>query len=251
MPVRMLSRRIRCLAPSLLRRCAPRAAPRSAPRAAGAASLSRATSARTREPHRMVVRHRRARRRGGRTWGFQITFFRAATGIAGGEASRFAARQLLFAHAAVTDLAQRRLRHDQRIARSGFGIAEAAVGDTALVLRDWRLKRSDARRREPLRRRARPATPAASPSISRSHATQPVLLQGDGRRVAQGPAARADQPLLQRAAARGARHACASRAARPRSPAAPGSTTNGATPICDPAPSAGTGSASTSTTAAR
>src|SRR4029077_4191773 len=39
-----------------------------------------------------------------RTWGFQITFFRAATGIVGADASAFRAGELLFAHAAVTDL---------------------------------------------------------------------------------------------------------------------------------------------------
>src|SRR4051812_29966980 len=59
---------------------------------------------------------------GARLWGFQITFFRASTGIAPGHPSRFAASQLVFAHAALTDFEQRRLRHDERIARDGFGI---------------------------------------------------------------------------------------------------------------------------------
>ena len=44
--------------------------------------------------------------------GFQITFFRVPTPLGGAEASRFAARQLLFAHAAVSDLARGKLRHD-------------------------------------------------------------------------------------------------------------------------------------------
>ncbi len=66
-----------------------------------------------------------------RTWGFQITFFRAATGIVGADASAFRAGELVFAHAAVTDLQDRRLLHDQRLARSGFGIAAAAAADTA------------------------------------------------------------------------------------------------------------------------
>src|SRR4051812_46944004 len=43
---------------------------------------------------------------GERTWGFQITFFRVPTSLRGAEASRFAAQQLLFAHAALSDLAQ-------------------------------------------------------------------------------------------------------------------------------------------------
>ena len=114
---------------------------------------------------------------GERVWGFQITFFRAATEVAGAETSRFAARQLLFAHGAVTDLAARRLRHDQRIARSGFGIAEAAVGDTALVLRDWRLTRHGGA--GPSRFAARAQSDSAGFAFELElAATQPVLLQG-------------------------------------------------------------------------
>lgn len=123
---------------------------------------------------------------GDRDWGFQITFFRAATGIAGAETSRFAVRQLLLAHGAVTDLAARRLRHDQRIARSGFGIAEAAVADTALVLRDWRLARSGGAGA------SRYAAHAASDSAGFAFelelaATQPVLLQGRDGVSRKGP----------------------------------------------------------------
>jgi predicted secreted hydrolase len=77
--------------------------------------------------------------------GFQITFFRSRTGIPTNHPSRFAASQLVFAHAAVSDLKQGRLRHDQRIARAGFGIAQAAEGDTAVSLRDWRLWREAAK----------------------------------------------------------------------------------------------------------
>lgn len=75
-------------------------------------------------------------------FGFQVTFFRSRTGIAPEHPSRFAATQLVFAHAALTDLAAQRLRHDQRIARAGFGIAEAAEDDTRVVLRGWRFERS-------------------------------------------------------------------------------------------------------------
>ena len=49
--------------------------------------------------------------------GFQITFFRRRTGLAAQSRSRFAARQLLFAHAALSDIGQARHRHAQRIAR--------------------------------------------------------------------------------------------------------------------------------------
>jgi predicted secreted hydrolase len=123
---------------------------------------------------------------GTRAWGFQITFFRAATAVAGGDASRFAARQLLFAHGAVTDLAARRLRHDQRIARSGFGIAEAALDDTALVLRDWRLARSGGP--GPSRYAARATSDGAGFAYDLElAATQPLLLQGDGGVSRKGP----------------------------------------------------------------
>ena len=125
---------------------------------------------------------------GERVWGFQITFFRAATSVAGAEASRFAARQLLFAHGAVTDLAARRLRHDQRIARSGFGIAEASVADTALVLRDWRLARAGGTGV------SRYTAHATSDSAGFAYdlelaATQPLLLQGEGGLSRKGPRA--------------------------------------------------------------
>ncbi|MCE9657023.1 MAG: carotenoid 1,2-hydratase [Burkholderiales bacterium] len=123
----------------------------------------------------------------GRTWGFQITFFRAATGIAGAEASAFRAGELVFAHAAVTDLANRRLLHDQRIARSGFGIAAAASTDTALVLRDWRLERS-AIASDRSRYRARAASQTAGFRFDLGlEATQPLLLQGERGLSRKGP----------------------------------------------------------------
>ena len=122
---------------------------------------------------------------GERMWGFQSTFFRAAA-VSGADASRFAARQLLFAHGAVSDLAERRLRHDQRIARSGFGIAEAKSDDTALVLRDWRLVRSGGAGAS--RYAARAASERAGFGFDLAlTATQPVLLQGEGGLSRKGP----------------------------------------------------------------
>lgn len=79
---------------------------------------------------------------GDKTFGFQVTFFRSATGLAGDHPSRFAARQILFAHAAVSDIGAGHLRHDQRIAREGFGVAQAKEGDTAVRLRDWHMART-------------------------------------------------------------------------------------------------------------
>lgn len=78
---------------------------------------------------------------GGRRWGFQVTFFRSRVAQTQGLRSAFAARQLIFAHAALTDLQAGRIFHDQRIARAGFGIAQASEADTAVQLQDWSLVR--------------------------------------------------------------------------------------------------------------
>ena len=124
-----------------------------------------------------------------RTWGFQVTFFRTLTGVAGADASAFRAGDLVFAHAAVTDLENRRLLHDQRLARSGFDIAAAATADTALVLRDWRLERSGGSG-EASRYRTRAASETAGFRFELELATtQPVLLQGVRGLSRKGPAA--------------------------------------------------------------
>ena len=80
---------------------------------------------------------------GGQRWGFQVTFFRSRVDGTQGLKSAFAARQLVFAHAAMTDLADGKLHHDQRIARAGFGVAEASEKDTDIRLQDWSLRRTD------------------------------------------------------------------------------------------------------------
>jgi predicted secreted hydrolase len=117
-----------------------------------------------------------------RLWGFQITFFRSATGLQAEPASRFAATELVFAHAALTDLDARRLRHDQRIARSGFGIAQAGSGDTNVVLRDWRLVRTGAAYQAVV------ASDSAGFGFDLHIApTQPVLLQGEAGLSRKGP----------------------------------------------------------------
>ncbi len=118
--------------------------------------------------------------------GFQVTFFRSRTAVAADQPSRFAARQLLFAHAALTDLAQGRLRHDQRIARSGFGIAEAATGDTAVSLRDWSLVREA--HQGGSRYRARLVSERAGFAFDFTiDTTQALLLQGDAGHSRKGP----------------------------------------------------------------
>jgi predicted secreted hydrolase len=123
---------------------------------------------------------------GARLWGFQITFFRAATGLAAGNPSRFAPGELVFAHAAVTDLEAKRLRHDDRVARSGFGIAAAATGDTDVVLRDWHFRRSGGSGAS--RYHAAAASDSARFAFALElAATQPLLLQGAAGYSRKGP----------------------------------------------------------------
>ena len=123
---------------------------------------------------------------GARLWGFQITFFRTATGIAAQHPSRFAASQLIFAHAALTDLERKRLRHDERIARSGFGIAKAATGDTDVVLDRWTFHRDGGIDTS----RYTAHVPAGRSGFGfdlRLQATQPLLLQGVAGYSRKGP----------------------------------------------------------------
>jgi predicted secreted hydrolase len=73
--------------------------------------------------------------------GFQVTFFRSRLPIDDADPSRFAPRQMLFAHAALADPKVGHLLHDERIARAGFGIAEASDHDAAVTLEGWRFLR--------------------------------------------------------------------------------------------------------------
>ena len=117
-------------------------------------------------------------------YGFQITFFRSRTDVPADQPSAFAARQIVFAHAALTDPVARKLRHDQRIARAGFGIAQASDVDTDIRLRGWTLQR------EPLssghRYRARIDAQGFGFELELA-STQPVLLQGDAGYSRKGP----------------------------------------------------------------
>ena len=121
-----------------------------------------------------------------REFGFQVTFFRSRVDVAQGSGSRFAARQLLFAHAALTDLQGRQLLHDQRIARAGFGIAEASTTDTDVKLRDWTLRRRGAVGQSLYET----VLPARGFGLDlRIRETQPLLLQGHSGYSRKGPRA--------------------------------------------------------------
>lgn len=115
--------------------------------------------------------------------GLQITFFRSRTGIGEDNPSRFAPTQLLFAHAALADAANGHLLHDQRAARAGLGLAEAAIGQTDVHIHDWSLKLTDAGYAASVAARDFRFTLRFQP-------TQPLLLQGERGYSRKGPEAR-------------------------------------------------------------
>jgi predicted secreted hydrolase len=71
--------------------------------------------------------------------GFQITFFRARPEEESDNPSGFTPRQVLFAHAALSDPKRGRLLHDQRAARAGFSLAHAELDRTGVWIDDWSL----------------------------------------------------------------------------------------------------------------
>jgi len=115
-----------------------------------------------------------------RVLGFQLTFFRSRVQATQNMASRFAARHLLFAHAAVTDVQGKRFWHDQRIARAGFDVAAASETDTALRLRDWTLTHDNGHYR------ARIVAQDFDLELDFA-STQALLLQGDRGWSRKGP----------------------------------------------------------------
>ncbi|MBL0141053.1 MAG: carotenoid 1,2-hydratase [Betaproteobacteria bacterium] len=112
--------------------------------------------------------------------GFQVTFFRLRNRQADANPSRFAPRQLLFAHAALADPAYGKLRHDQRIARAFPALAEAREGDTDVFIDDWSIKRVDGRYLARI-----PGEGFALDLVMTP--TQPVLAQGEAGYSRKGP----------------------------------------------------------------
>jgi predicted secreted hydrolase len=72
--------------------------------------------------------------------GFQITFFRARPQEQSDNPSSFNPRQVLFAHAALSDPARGRLLHDQRAARAGLSLAHVELERTGVRIDDWHLE---------------------------------------------------------------------------------------------------------------
>ena len=112
--------------------------------------------------------------------GFQVTFFRLRNPAAEGDPGRFAPGQLLFAHAALAEPAHGKLRHGERAARAGQGLAEARTGDTEVFIEDWSLAREDGAYRARI--------PAGEFTLDLAmRPTQPVLLQGEAGFSRKGP----------------------------------------------------------------
>ena len=124
-------------------------------------------------------------------FGFQATFFRTRSGLAESSTSRFAARQLVFAHVALIDLAAAAKDgggslHDQRAAREGFGLVQvpAASGAQVVHLRDWSLQRLPTPGASRLHVAVRSDRFALELDLA---GTQAILLQGDAGYSQKGP----------------------------------------------------------------
>lgn len=121
-------------------------------------------------------------REGAPAVGFQLTFFRVRQPEHDANPSRFAPRQILFAHAAVSDPSVARLLHAQKTARAGFGLAEASTDDLDVRIDDWSLQRLD----EPERLLARIDGEDFAYALD-FEPTQQVLWQGDRGFSRKGP----------------------------------------------------------------
>jgi len=72
--------------------------------------------------------------------GFQVTFFRIRNDADEANPSAFTPRQMLLAHAALSDPSRGHLVHQERAAREGFSLAEADTRRTKVWIDDWRLE---------------------------------------------------------------------------------------------------------------
>ncbi|HYC44615.1 MAG TPA: lipocalin-like domain-containing protein [Burkholderiales bacterium] len=112
--------------------------------------------------------------------GFQITFFRAHGEVDHRNPSAFTAREIVIAHAALSDRTRGRLLHDQKIARAALGLAGAEQGRTRVWIDDWALVQ------QPKGYRATIAGAQLGLDLTLT-ATQPPLLQGDDGFSRKGP----------------------------------------------------------------
>src|SRR5689334_1809774 len=113
-------------------------------------------------------------------FGMQITFFRNRPRVQDDNPSRFAPKQLLFAHAAVSDPGMGRLQYDQRSARAGWTFARAGEDTTDVCIDDWSLILDGTRYRAHIAARSFELALEFAP-------TQVVMLQGQGGFSRKGP----------------------------------------------------------------
>lgn len=108
----------------------------------------------------------------GRDFGLQVTFFRSrVAGLPTGP-SRFATDQIIFAHCALTDIANKKHWFEEKAARPVFDLAGASTADTDVWIDHWRLTRKADGYQADLKAREFSVAFHAEP-------TRPVLLQGD------------------------------------------------------------------------
>lgn len=117
----------------------------------------------------------------GHPLGFQVTFFRGRPRLDHDNPSTFTPRQVMVAHAALSDPRQGRLIHAQRAARAVFELAGAALGDTRVWIDDWTLERHEGGYRAAIVDSALEMELSLVPS-------QPPLLQGTRGVSRKGPA---------------------------------------------------------------
>ena len=79
----------------------------------------------------------------GQPLGFQVTFFRGRPGFHHDNPSTFTPRQVIVAHAALSDPRRGQLISAQRAARAVFELAGAAPDDTRVWIDDWKLERHE------------------------------------------------------------------------------------------------------------
>ena len=118
----------------------------------------------------------------GKPLGFQVTFFRARPDLRHDNPSAFAPRQIVIAHAALSDPAHGRLLHAQRAARAGFELAGAEQGRARVWVDDWLLEQLGRYYRARLAARDFQLDLVFVP-------TQPPLPQGENGLSRKGPAA--------------------------------------------------------------
>jgi predicted secreted hydrolase len=79
---------------------------------------------------------------GEREFGFQVTFFRSREDAPQGAKSKSATKQVIVAHASITDVQSKKMLHDQRTGQVGVGIVRASTADTDVQVKDWSIQHS-------------------------------------------------------------------------------------------------------------